>query len=167
MTAADARDLFAHAAWADAAVLEAAAALGADAWTTELGGSFPTLQAVLAHAAAGERVWLDRWLGASPTAFADWATAPTAAELRQARAAVVSERDTLLAGLDDDALGAPRPHVTFAGEAVAEPLADQIRHLVLHAAYHRGQAVAMLRRLGAVPPSTDYIRWVRLGRPAP
>ena len=61
-------DLFAYTEWANAAVLDAAAAQSTDDWTRDLGGSFPTLQSVLAHTAGGEWVWLSRWTGASPTA---------------------------------------------------------------------------------------------------
>lgn len=169
MTVAHAADLFAYTAWAHAAVLDAAEALGPDAWTAPLGGSFPSLQAVLAHTAGGERVWLDRWTRGSdaPRTFPAWTVDPSPSDLRRAWAEVRRERDAWLATLTEADLATPRAYTLFSGESSAEPLADQVTHLVNHGTYHRGQAAAMIRRLGAAPPPTDFIRWARLGRPAP
>lgn len=167
MTADDALDLFAYTAWANAAVLGAAEAAGDAAWTQTLGGSFPSLQAVLAHTAGGERVWLDRWtLGdGAPRTYPAWTVDPSPADLRRAYADLSRERDAFLRALTDADLAAPRAYTLFDGTAGREPLRDQITHLANHSTYHRGQAVAMLRTLGAAPPSTDFIRWARLGRP--
>lgn len=167
MTTADAADLFAYTAWANAAVLGAADALGPDAWTRDHGGSFPTLQTVLAHTAGAERVWLDRWLGRAPTAFPAFTQDPAPEALRGAWRGIERERAAWLATRTDADLATPHPYTLFSGLASAEPLADQLTHLANHSTYHRGQAAAMLRRLGAVPPATDFIRWARLGRPAP
>ena len=167
MTADDALDLFAYTAWANAVVLAAADAADDAAWTHTLGGSFPSLQAVLAHAAGGERVWLDRWTRGddAPRTYPAWTDAPSPADLRRALADVVRERDAFLRSITDADLAAPRPYTLFNGTAGREPLRDQITHLANHSTYHRGQAVAMLRMLGESPPSTDFIRWARLGRP--
>lgn len=165
MTTADALDLFAYTAWANAAVFDAADAVGPDAWTRDLGGSFPSLQAVLAHTAGAERVWLDRWAGRPPTTFPAWTADPTPAGLRAASDAIEHERDAFLRTLTNADLAAPRPYTLFSGESSSEPLRDQIQHLANHSTYHRGQAAATLRQLGIVPPSTDFIRWARLGRP--
>ena len=44
-----------------------------------------------------------------------------------------------------------------------------VRHALMQAAmhshYHRGQNATRLRQLGGVPPSTDFIVWVRNGQP--
>lgn len=157
-------DLFAYTEWANAAVLRAAAARGADDWTRDLGGSFPTLQTVLAHTAGGEWVWLQRWTGTSPTDRPAWTADPTPADLRAAFDDVERERRAFLAGLSDADLAEPRPYTLFSGATSAEPLDVQLHHVVNHSTYHRGQAAAMLRRLGATPPSTDLIAWARTAR---
>lgn len=36
----------------------------------------------------------------------------------------------------------------------------------MHSHYHRGQNATRLRELGGVPPMTDFIIWLRNGRPA-
>lgn len=158
-------DLFAYTEWANAAVLDAAAARSDDEWTRDLGGSFPSLQSVLGHTVGGEWVWLQRWTGNAPTTFPAWTVAPAPAELRGVLDGVEAERRVWLAGLSTDDTEAPRPYTLFSGLASAEPLGVQMHHLVNRSTYHRGQAAAMLRRLGAVPPSTDLIAWARAGYP--
>ena len=53
-------DLFAYTEWGNAAILSAATERPVADWTHDLGGSFPTLQKVLAHSAGGEWVWLSQ-----------------------------------------------------------------------------------------------------------
>ena len=36
----------------------------------------------------------------------------------------------------------------------------------MHSHYHRGQNATRLRELGGVPPATDFIVWLRDGKPA-
>lgn len=36
----------------------------------------------------------------------------------------------------------------------------------MHSHYHRGQNATRLRELGGVPPTTDFIIWLRAGQPA-
>ncbi len=36
----------------------------------------------------------------------------------------------------------------------------------MHSHYHRGQNATRLRELGGVPPMTDFIVWIKEGRPA-
>jgi uncharacterized damage-inducible protein DinB len=46
------------------------------------------------------------------------------------------------------------------GDAFAKPVWEILLHVVNHGTYHRGQIAAMLRQLGHVPPSTDFIYFV-------
>ena len=50
------------------------------------------------------------------------------------------------------------------------PLKVSVRHALMQAAmhshYHRGQNATRLRELGGEPPMTDFILWVRDGKPA-
>jgi uncharacterized damage-inducible protein DinB len=51
------------------------------------------------------------------------------------------------------------------------PLKISVRHALtqaaMHSHYHRGQNATRLRELGAVPPGTDFIEWLRKGQPGP
>jgi uncharacterized damage-inducible protein DinB len=50
------------------------------------------------------------------------------------------------------------------------PLKISVRHALtqaaMHSHYHRGQNATRLRELGGVPPGTDFIVWLRDGKPA-
>lgn len=159
-------DLFAYTEWANRRTLDAAAQQQPADWTRDMGGSFPTLQAVLAHVAGGEWVWLQRWTGASPATFPAWTDAPSPTDLRSVLDGIECERRLWLEGLTDGDVAAPRPYTLFDGTTSAEPLGVQMHHVVNHSTYHRGQAAAMLRRHGSAPPPTDLIAWARVGRPS-
>jgi uncharacterized damage-inducible protein DinB len=49
------------------------------------------------------------------------------------------------------------------------PLEISVRHALMQAAmhshFHRGQNATRLRELGALPPGTDFIEWLRQGQP--
>jgi uncharacterized damage-inducible protein DinB len=51
------------------------------------------------------------------------------------------------------------------------PLNISVRHALtqaaMHSHYHRGQNATRLRELGGVPPGTDFIEWLRQGKPGP
>ena len=157
--------LFAYTEWANRRTLGAAAQQPPAGWTRDVGGSFPTLQAVLAHVVGGEWVWLQRWTGASPTTFPAWTVAPSPADLRAVLDDVERERRAWLGSLTDADVVVGRPYKLLSGTTSAEPLGIQMHHVVNHSTYHRGQAAAMLRRLGGAPPPMDLIAWARSGSP--
>lgn len=155
------RDLFAYNAWANQRLLEAAAGLDDEALTRDLGSSFPSVLATLAHIAASDWVWLRRWHGESPSgAPAEWDTASLDG-VRGAWAGVEAERSAFLASLDDAALDRALDYRNTAGRAYRSRMGEMLRHVVNHATYHRGQVVTMLRQLGAAPPATDLIAYYR------
>jgi uncharacterized damage-inducible protein DinB len=51
-------------------------------------------------------------------------------------------------------------YVNFQGQTWRYPLRDMVQHLVVHSAYHRGQAASLLRQLDAAPPRTDYLVYI-------
>jgi len=50
---------------------------------------------------------------------------------------------------------------SFAGDEFSNPLWQSLHQLTNHATYHRGQAVTLLRQLGAKPVATDLIAFYR------
>lgn len=56
-------------------------------------------------------------------------------------------------------------YTLFSGAVQTLPLREVVLQVIFHSMYHRGQAAAMLRQLGAPPPATDYLVYaVRQGR---
>jgi uncharacterized damage-inducible protein DinB len=161
MTLSEARVLFAYSKWANGLFLEAAAGLSEEEFTRSIVSSHPSFAATLAHIVSVEWVWLRRWRGESPKSPPAWVTSPELAVLRSKLAEVERERDGFLADLPDDGLERAVAYQTMSGQAHADALSDQVRQVVNHSTYHRGQLATDLRQLGRTPPSTDFIayRW--------
>ena len=162
--AAELQELYAFNRWANEQILAAAARLSNDQLMRDLGSSFPSVLATLAHVAQSDWIWLQRWRGVSPTAPPTWDVA-TLPALRAHWASVQDERDTFVASLHDAALDRPIDYRNLAGVASTNPLWQLLRHVVNHSTYHRGQVTTMLRQLGAATVSTDLVRWYRMQQP--
>jgi len=161
-----ARDLLAHAAWADAEVWIAVCALpetGIDAKLKE------KLHHIHIVQYAFPAIWDQRPVEVAPIesfAHADamiaWARAGH--EALALRAASVTESEA--------ASHASVPWSKLLEERIgreAEPvtIGETMLQVAFHSSYHRGQANTRLRELGGKPPLVDYIAWIWLGRPAP
>ncbi|MBW7935180.1 MAG: DinB family protein [Gemmatimonadaceae bacterium] len=164
MQLTEARTLFAYNQWANALMWDAAAALTAAQRETIIPSSFPSVHKTLAHIASAEWIWLQRWLGESPSAPPAWAIAGDFAAVRAELTAVETARDAYLDSLGDEDLAREVVYRTLAGAAGSNPLGELMRHVVNHSSYHRGQVATMLRQLGATPPSTDYVLYLRTRR---
>lgn len=68
----------------------------------------------------------------------------------------------LLASLDDDGLADGVAYRNSKGEFWTSSAGDILTHVVLHAAYHRGQIAAAVRGAGGEPAYTDFIHAVRM-----
>lgn len=157
------RDLFAYHRWANGRLLDATAALSAEAFDRDLGNSFGSIRATLAHILAADWVWLQRWLGESPRAFPEWDVSTHARLLDQWREVEGAQKGFVHA-LGEGDVDRVIPYTMLSGAAFANPLGELCRHVVNHATYHRGQVVTMLRQLGVEPPHTDLIVYYREGR---
>jgi uncharacterized damage-inducible protein DinB len=161
VTVAEARRLLDYVAWANARVFAAAEALTPEELDAPIASSFPSVHATVAHLVEAEWIWLRRWRGDVPDADPlDWEAAPLS-DLARLLAALETERSAFFAPLADEDLERPISYRGADGRSFTHPLADLLRHVVHHAAYHRGQLVTLLRQLGKTPPSTDYTRFLR------
>ena len=146
----DRRRRFDYHVWATAAI--------ADALVDEA----PRACAYLAHACTSDRVWLLRLRGEPTETIVLWPEL-TPGEVRALAEVNASDWSLLLAGLDDAAHARPVTYTNSRGETYTTPAGDILDHVLLHGAYHRGQAAAALRAAGVPPPATDFIVWVRRG----
>ena len=148
------RRLWAHAEWADGALL---AALERQPGVPE------EALREYAHVVGAEEVWLARLEG-RPSRAAVWPDpdSPTVAELARAvRAGYASYLGTL----SDRDLGGTVAYVNSPGLAFTTPIAEILLHVALHGQYHRGKVNLLLRRAGLDPAPVDFIAFVR-GVPA-
>jgi uncharacterized damage-inducible protein DinB len=155
------QELYAYNRWANERTFDAAAQLPAEALSRDLGNSFPSVLATLAHIVGAEWVWLTRWLGSSPKGPPTDVNVSTLEAVRGHWQSVEKDQARFVAGLDETAVTRPLTYVTFAGETFTQPLDQMLRHVVNHGTYHRGQVTTMLRQLGGQPVSTDLIRFYR------
>jgi uncharacterized damage-inducible protein DinB len=61
-----AQELLSYSTWANGRMLETVSHLDARAFSRELGGSYPSVQATLTHMLWAEWLWLERWQDRSP-----------------------------------------------------------------------------------------------------
>lgn len=159
--------LFDYNYWARDRQLAACSALSEEQFRRPLGGSFPSLQATLAHLLGVEWIWSERWYGRSPTE----AEAQEFAPERFPNLKAIEERwrpvepsvRRYLAALCDEQLTQELRYRNRQGEPWAYPLWQALFHLVNHQTYHRGQVTNMLRQLGATPLEVDYLVAVDCG----
>jgi uncharacterized damage-inducible protein DinB len=143
---------FVYDAWANGEVLAAMRNSGA---ATER-----SLQLV-AHIVSAERLWLER-IKQQPQSFPVWPKADL--EQCQAQADKVGRRwREYLNGIDEGDLSKSITYKNTKGEAWQSTIGDILTHVILHAAYHRGQIASHMREKGQTPAYTDFIHGVRQG----
>jgi uncharacterized damage-inducible protein DinB len=153
------RELFTYDEWANGRTFTALAELTKEEWAREVGGSFGSIRGTAAHLVGAEWVWLERWRGATPEHPPQWLTDPTVVQLREVLSKIEADRGAWLAPLSDADLGERREYRLLDGTRRSARLAIQLRHLVNHSTYHRGQLATLLRMVGKVPPGTDLVLW--------
>lgn len=146
-------------AWCNERLYEAAAGLSDADYRADLGAFFKSVHGTFNHILVGDRVWLSRFTGTGP--------APTALDeilyddfdrLRAARRAEDARIDRFVDGLDDDKLASVLHYRALSQPAdVTYPLLPALHHLFNHQTHHRGQATALLTRLGVDTPSLDLV----------
>jgi uncharacterized damage-inducible protein DinB len=116
-------------------------------------------RAWLAHIVGAELLWLSRIREEPPVApvWPDWDLDRCERELT----ALQAEWLRCLESLDEEALEDGVGYRNSQGQFWTSSVADILTHVVLHAAYHRGQIAAAVREAGATPAYTDYIHAVR------
>jgi uncharacterized damage-inducible protein DinB len=157
----DVRRLFDYNVWANHRVMRAAATLSLDDFKRDLGGSHGGVRGTLVHVMSAEWVWLERFKGVSPQRHVDEGEFQNLLELRDRWTVVEDHRASWLDSLSEPALADKIRYKTLAGAPFEDPLWKLIQHVVNHGSYHRGQAIVLLRLLGAKPVGTDMVAWDR------
>lgn len=144
--------------WADGQLLEACAALTPEQYTKELGGSFPSLQATVAHLAGAAKLWSLRLAGEPYGGLLPSADIPDVCTAK----ARLAEAYAVFARIAPEWEREPTEIFRFRNIAGVDKAIVRwivFRHIVNHGSYHRGQIANMLRQLGVKPPSTDLLYW--------
>lgn len=156
------RRQFAHDAWAKDRLAIAVRALTDPEFTREVGPGLGSVRAKFCHTVDAEHLWLQRIVdGISATQRPDDSRHPSRHEFLKWHEEVERRKNALIRGMTDDRLHAVVSYKNLSGKPFQQPLYELLQHMILHAAYHRGQVAACLRALGKQPPATDYIDWSR------
>lgn len=136
--------------WANQRVYRAVAVLPEADWRADHGAFFHSLDGTLNHLVVADRIWLRRCTGIGPLPTRlDEIVSHDRAELAAARAA---EDDRLIAyidGLDEAHLAGPLTYSPLTAQgSFTQPLAAVLAHIFNHQTHHRGQATALLTRIG-------------------
>ena len=163
MTKDDIQLLYEYDCWANNRVLQAAAALRAEEFTRDLGGSFRSVRDTLVHIVGGEWIWLTYWKEPpdSPASLADLRTRrdivfnpdafPNVSAVQLKWAEVEKEQTEFVNHLTNEFLEEMIPFRT-----TQVRLAHLMQHLANHSTYHRGQVALIMRQLNAEPLATDF-----------
>ena len=161
MTPEDIVLLYDFNSWSNHRSMEAASALPPEQFTKPLGSSFTSVRDTLAHICGGEWVWLERFLGRSPTSMPDNSVFPDIASLRSRWQPIGTSLLAFVRGLKPEDLDRVLEYKTMKFGVYKNPLWQSLQHLVNHGTYHRGQVATLLRQHGAQPFQTDLMHFYR------
>jgi len=153
---------FTHDAWAKARLAQAVRELTDTEFARELGPGLGSVRAKFCHTVDAEHLWLQRIIeGVSASERPSDSRHTTRSEFLGWYEQVQARKQALMDGLTEERLRATVSYQNLSGKPFTQPLYELLQHVMLHAAYHRGQVAACLRALGKQPPATDYIDWSR------
>lgn len=115
----------------------------------------------LAHIIAAETLWLERIKGEKPS-MAVWPEF-TLAECETLLATITQRWQDYLAPLKLETLAQEIAYTNTKGETFHSAVEDIFTHVLMHAAYHRGQIATEVRAAGHIPAYTDFIHAARAG----
>lgn len=140
--------------WANAQVAGHIATLSKDLFVKEIGGSFPSMRATMAHMIDSDWLWLNRWKGIPLADVPVWPSDNASmlnTQWQAIRDEMVSVAQTFI-----DRPDTPVKFTTRAGKDFILPFQDIVFQVSHHGSYHRGQLANMIRIVGEKPVSTDY-----------
>src|SRR5438445_12862034 len=95
------RTLFAFNTWANHKILGACQPLKDEEFTRDLRNSFGSVRGTLVHIMGAEWVWMQRWLGDSPTALLPQEQFPNLAAIEERWIPLQQEQQTFIGTLTD------------------------------------------------------------------
>lgn len=144
--------------WANQRILDQAAKVTPDQYTTRANVPFGSLRGTLVHQLSAERTWrLRSQEGISPAAMLDEADYPTYDDL----IALWREEEAAMRGyasaLTDADLAATIHYRTTKGGPTTMRLDHILTHVVNHGTQHRSEAAILLTDFGYSPGNLDFI----------
>jgi uncharacterized damage-inducible protein DinB len=155
------RDFYDYNEYANRRLLKVAAGLGDDNVVYSPGASVAGVVSTMAHVAAAQVNWLERWRG-GVNRISTVELASAMRSLGDVRAAFDRSHPGLsdyIGSLTDADLDRPLPYQDSRGNPNERPLWQLMTHVANHGTYHRGEAAAALSALGHSPGDLDFVFW--------
>jgi uncharacterized damage-inducible protein DinB len=149
--------------WANEQVYGACAELEEEEYTRDCGVFFGSLRGTLNHILVADRIWMHRFTGtgSAPRAL-DEILHHAFRDLREARESEDGRIIDWIDSLDDIDFAGRFTYSTVTDmRTVSQRLAPALAHFFNHQTHHRGQAHAILTRLGQPSLSLDLIYFQR------
>lgn len=140
--------------WANTQVAGHIATLSRDLFEKEIGGSFPSMRATMAHMIDSDWLWLNRWKGIPLADVPVWPS--DNASMLNERWQAIRDEMVSVAQTFVDRPDTPVKVTTRAGRDFILPFQEIVFQVSHHGSYHRGQLTNMIRIVGEKPVSTDY-----------
>jgi uncharacterized damage-inducible protein DinB len=157
----DIRTLYAYNVWANARILDVAAHVPAEQFTTATLGSC-NLRDTLDHILVTESIWRLRWQGILPASVEFPEDFPTLESMRAQWRIEDQQMDTFLATLSDADLDRTVTYARGNGETDTRTLWYLLLHVVNHGTQHRSELALLLTKLGCSPGDMDFTVFVRI-----
>ena len=148
------RKIYTYHDWANHQVLNAANLLDVSEQEAESGGSFKNFMETLKHILFVEFLFISRWQELPPRQIPEW---ETLTQISDTWSALETERHRFLSDLKETMLSKFIHYSDSRGRKITLELWQAIFQCVNHSTFHRGQLIDRLRKLGKVPPSTDFV----------
>ena len=161
MTHSELKELFAYNAWANRRVVDSISRLGEEQFSRNLGGSHGSIRGTLAHLAAAEIIWLERWQGKAGGELLPEKEFDTIAKATRRLTEIDVDMMDFINQFPESDLEKSKVYTTTERKSHSNLFRHMFSHLLNHSTYHRGQLAALLRQAGAIPNPTDLIIFYR------
>lgn len=149
--------------WANQQIYDTTAGLTSDEFTRNAGVFFGSMRGTLNHILVADRIWMKRFTGRgdAPKAL-DTILYDDFSALQAARKAEDERIIAWIDSLDETRLAGRFTYITATDmRTVSQRLAPALAHFFNHQTHHRGQAHAILTRLGRQAPMLDLVYFQR------
>jgi len=103
-------------------------------------------------------LFIRRWQELPPRQDPEWKTMK---QIRDSWLSIEEERNQFLSDLNEPMLSKSIQYADTRGQPVTLELWQAIFQCVNHSTFHRGQLMGKLRKLGKIPPTTDFVLYAR------
>jgi uncharacterized damage-inducible protein DinB len=154
------RALYAYNEWANNHLVKVSSRASPAELAAPRGASFESILISLAHIAAAQINWLERWTtGRNTMPTLELQKMPDLGTVRASFLASHAGLRDFLAGLGDERLAVPLVFRDSSGSEFNRPLWQLMLHVANHGTYHRGEIALMLSEFGHSPGDLDFIYW--------